>query len=855
MSKKSILSSNLIAKNLNQIYLILILLGTFLVRLIPSRYLSIAGNDAYLHHDIVIRITEQGFGVISHNPLSLMGLSSYGYPPLYHIIGTILYEAFHSQLVFFILPPLLGVASVFVFYKLSHELFDNKNAELLSTLLFAFVPAFIVRTSVFIPESLGILLFISMAYFLVKYIKSIPGYENLDNFALKNFLKIFSGNYKYLMFALVIFTIYLFTHRGWVFMALVVLILMVTFLIPSFKKKPVTFSIVFILIGIGLLEFVTFVARFQQEPVTILGFPKWMGILQLVLGLYGLVIFIKSKNSIYKFLALWAIAFMVIGTYSFRFRDPYAAIPLTLMAGYVFAYILLPKINELSIFKSYKLFKRDFGGSLKIILLLILISIPIAQGVAITYSGVSQPTANEISAFKWIENETPLDAIFLTTKDDAYFLIGNTHRKDVALWKTVYEGFMGTAPSVDETVATQRDVDTMLGTAQASEAYYLLNKYNISYIYVSPGMYNLTSSNGLITYILYDTHFKTYFVSGDASVYKYIKNPTLNPPTTNLNSSSINNTEYKKSVEFIEQFWNGYSYSENGGDYLKDSLLDLEFGGINKGNYALNSQITILYTYMSQSSNADLNNRSQYLLNWLSYKQMDNGSFPTSIPPEEYTVGTMETIYPLMTVDNNTSNINENQTIVTRKGLDFVNSQTGKNYINISNVKPSSSSTLGPDYLSLKTYAQVSGMNPNGKEKIIANVLKSQKSDGSWTSQSYQNIEILKGLCLYYNSTQDKDVLNSIKKGSKWLMNNQNSQGRFTDDGSPTNYGLNHYADAVLVYQITGNTESVAKTLSYMANATLKDDITPLKSYLAIISNLSLIYGEDKAMEIANRMV
>ncbi|HSO25707.1 MAG TPA: glycosyltransferase family 39 protein, partial [Methanobacteriaceae archaeon] len=182
MNKKPILNSDLIYNNLTKIYLILILLGTFLVRLIPSRNLAIAGNDAYLHHDLVMRISEQGFGVISSSPLSLMGLSSYGYPPFYHIIGTLLYETFHSQLVFFILPPILGVASVFVFYKLSQELFDNTNAELLSTLLFAFVPAFVTRTSVFIPESLGILLFISIAYFLVKYIKSVPGYENLDNF-------------------------------------------------------------------------------------------------------------------------------------------------------------------------------------------------------------------------------------------------------------------------------------------------------------------------------------------------------------------------------------------------------------------------------------------------------------------------------------------------------------------------------------------------------------------------------------------------------------------------------------------------------------------------------------------------
>lgn len=857
MNKKPILKSDLIYNNLTKIYLILILLGTFLVRLIPSRNLAIAGNDAYLHHDLVMRISEQGFGVISSSPLSLMGLSSYGYPPFYHIIGTLLYETFHSQLVFFILPPILGVASVFVFYKLSQELFDNTNAELLSTLLFAFVPAFVTRTSVFIPESLGILLFISIAYFLVKYIKSVPGYENLDNFALKNMLKIFSGNYKYLLYALLIFVIYLFTHRSWIFMALVVLILVITFLIPSFKKKPITFSIVFILIGLGLLEFVSIVARFQQEPVTILGFPKWLGVLQLVLGLYGIVLFLKSKNSLYKFLALWAIIFMIIGTYSFRFRDPYAAIPLTLMAGYVFAYVLLPKINRISLFKDYKLFNRNFGAYLKVILLLIIILIPVAQGAAIAYSNVSQPTANELDAFKWIENETPLNATILTTKDDAYFLIGNTHRKDVALWKTVYEGFMGEAPSIEETVATQKDVDTMLGTSQENEAYYLMETYNVSYVYVSKAMYDLPSSDGIITYMPFDTHFKTIFVSGDASVYQYIPNPTLKSPPNELNSNSTNNAEYKKSIEFIEEFWNGYSYSENGGNYLNESLLDLEFGGIYKGDYALNSQIAILYNHMSQDSSADLNNRSQYLVNWLNYKQMENGSFPTSIPPEEYTIATMETIYPLMNVGNDTSNIqiNENKTNIVNRGLVFVDNMTGKDNINISNIKKPQNSVLGPDYLTMKTNAQVSGMHPTGKEKIIANVLKQQKADGSWTSQSYQNIEILKGLSLYYNSTQDKNVLNSIKKGSKWLSENQNSEGMFTDDGSTAIYGINHYADAVLVYYTAGNKNSMEKTLNYINNSNLDTDINPLKSYLTLISDLSIIYGEDAAIKFSNRIL
>lgn len=852
MSKKLILNSDLIKNHLNQIYLIIILIGTFLVRLIPSRNLYFAGNDAYLHYDLVLRIINQGFGVISSDPLSLMGLSSYGYPPLYHIIGTLLYEIFRSQLVFFILPPLLGVASVFVFYKLSHEIFDDRNSELLSTLLFAFVPAFVTRTSVFIPESLGILLFISIVYFVTKYIKSLSGFENLDNFSLNNLLNIFTGNYRYILFALAIFAAYIFTHRGWIFLALLMLIVLITFLLPSFKKKPVTLSLIFILIIIGLLEFVSIVARFQQEPVTILGFPKWMGVIQLILGIYGILIFIKSKNSLYKLIALWAIIFMIIGTYSFRFRDPYAAIPLTLMAGYVFSNVIIPKINDFSILKNYKIFKKDFGGYLKTIILLILILVPVAQGAFIAYSNVVQPTENEISAFNWIKNETPINATFLTTKEDAYLLIGNTNRKDVALWKTVYEGFMGKAPAIDETKATQKDVDIMLGTSQKSEAYYLLNNYNISYIYVSANMYNLPSSNGLITYLPFDTHFKTAFVSGDASVYQYVRNPTLEPPTTKLNYS-LNNKEYIQSIEFIEKFWNGYSYSENGGNYLKDPLLDLEFGSFYKGDYNLNSQIAYLYHYMANKTDQDLNNRSQYLINWLKYKQMDGGSFPANIPPEEYTIETMATIYPLMNIENETDNINN--TIVINKGLNFVKNQTGVDYINISNVQNAENNILGSNYLALKTNTQVSGMYPSNKEKIMDNVLKQQKNDGSWTSQSYQNIEILNGMCIYYNATKDEQILNSIKKGSKWLSNHQNSEGMFIDDGNPNKYGINHYAKAVLIYYTAQDNPNMQKTLNYVKNTNLNTDINPLKSYLTLISNLNRIYGEAYAINISNQLL
>jgi len=94
----------------------------------------------------------------------------------------------------------------------------------------------------------------------------------------------------------------------------------------------------------------------------------------------------------------------------------------------------------------------------------------------------------------------------------------------------------------------------MLGTSQENEAYYLMETYNVSYVYVSKAMYDLPSSDGIITYMPFDTHFKTIFVSGDASVYQYIPNPTLKSPSNELNINSTNNAEYKKSIEPWKQF-------------------------------------------------------------------------------------------------------------------------------------------------------------------------------------------------------------------------------------------------------------------------------------------------------------
>ncbi len=822
-----------------RLYLAIILLASFIVRLIPSRTLSFAGNDAYVHHDIVMRIVTEGPGIVSHDIPSLMGLKAYAYPPLFHLIASALYTVSRSDAVFFLLPAFFGTAAVLVIYMISLEISGNHEQSLLSALLFSMTPSFVTRTSTFMPESLGILLFTGILWMIVRYIKTVPGYPDINNFELGGFLNLFKGDARYLLGASVIFIMYPFTHRGWIFLAIAVLILIATFLTPSFRKRPLEFGLIFAAMVVFLVEFIAFAARFQAVPVTILGFPKWMGVLQLVVGLYGALILLKSRNPVHRFLIIWAAVFMIIGTYSFRFRDPYAAIPLTLIAGYGLMSVIM-KIRDSEVLKRYPLLKWDIGPALKSGAILLLILVPVSQGAAMAYSNVITPSPEQISAFSWIEKNTPQDAVFMARINESYLLIGNTHRRDVLLWNTVYRGFMGDAPSVKENRMIQKEVSTIFDSSLPPEAYYLIEKNNISYLYLTRNDHK----SGIGLYAPYDPHFKTVFVSGDVSVYRYIRNPELESNTSEIRPQ---NNRYGEIIGFIEKFWNGYSYSEAGGNGYNDPARDLEFGSLFKGSYESNAMIAALYLQMGdETGDASLTERGSYLIKWLAYRQMDNGSFPAGMPPAEYTLTTTQTIHPLMALKSPESNE------IVSKGLRFVESQTEKDEISIAPGK-TSSTILGPDYLKLKTESQVSGMKPEGKGEVVNSIIREQGFDGAWSSREYENIGILKGLALYYISTKDEQVLESVQKGAEWLRNHQNTDGSFQGDGEEDVYCLSHYSDAALIYSVAGDSASLERTVNHIIERGVKNDPTPLRSFMTLIWDMKLIYGDDRALEIAGK--
>jgi len=376
-----------------------------------------------------------------------------------------------------------------------------------------------------------------------------------------------------------------------------------------------------------------------------------------------------------------------------------------------------------------------------------------------------------------------------------------------------------------------------------------MNKYNVTYVYISPRMYKSQEPDyGLGESVSYDTHFKTEFANGESAIYKYIKNPALKPP--NSENITVLGT-YSKTVDFIEKFWNGYSYSEFGKGYMDQNNLDYEDYGYYKGNYNLNAQIIYLYNYIyGKTGDGNLKNRTDYLTRWLQYKQMDDGAFISLNPPAVYTVGSMEVLYPLMKTDYNNTEKNG----IIKKGTSFIDAQVSDSGINVSNKQ--TKDLLEGDYSESKTDALVSGMYPAGKEKIVYNLIAKQGADGSWYWESYKNIAILKGLSLYYKETNDKKVKESIIKGANWLKANQNSDGKFKDDKEDLKpYNLKQYAEAFYIYETVGEKEYADRTLQYIKTQKINDDITPLTSYLSLLFNLSDFFGMEESLNIINKLL
>ncbi|ACJ15795.1 Hypothetical membrane-bound dolichyl-phosphate-mannose-protein mannosyltransferase [Thermococcus onnurineus NA1] len=804
-------------------YLSLLLVASFIIRLIPHRTLLLATYDEYLHRDITLRLAEQGLSAISKDIPSLLGLRAYSYPPLFHIIGAAVYKLFPSDYIFFILPPIYGTIAVFGFYLAFKELMEDRKRALLATALLAFAPNFIYRTGLYIPENLGLAMFSFSLLFLIKFLKT--------------------RRLKYLIVLGVLLGVYMLTHRGWIFFMMAAALIVFSYLWPTVKRNLHYFLALLVLAYIAYLqvEFINslvadFFLRLQKTEVSFLGYFKWIGIIQLVFGALGTRYYLE-KDPISRGFALWAWAFMLAGGISFRFRDPYATIPLAAMATDFLMDEVFPRV-ALLLRKSFEDI-RGFGAgwirkitakkSFATAVIILMLLVPFAQGTYGAFNYINPPTISDKEAYQWVIDNTPENATILVWWDMGYLIIGNTHRKDVVIWKKVYQGFFGEAPTAMEASRAYNDHVVMFSSNQRERVYFLMKKYNVSYIFVDRTRlsYGLIKY-GLMEYAPYDTHFKLEFCNGNAQIYSFIPEPELKP----VDPFPLNYTgTYEPLVNFLEKFWTGYNYADFDDRY--------------KAYFNLNAWMVELYTRLyEKTGDTAFKERTDWLLQWLSYKQMDNGAFPWGVPPNDFTLYTAYTLEPLRDINFDGK----------EKSIELLESREMEDYF--MTTPKDEKGSLVVNAMLLPLYKELGILNETTEKNVLEGILKEQKRGGSWNDNVGTTVAIASGLARYYQLTGNETVLESIKKAAEWLRDQQEESGKLKAEKFEYAYSRATYAQMAYIYHIAGFTEDENRTIQFIFNTFDPNrEVHPLDAVLTMYRHFSYAYGWDKAIGMLNELL
>ncbi|NJE62226.1 glycosyltransferase family 39 protein [Thermococcus sp. 21S7] len=805
------------------LYLPLLLIASFIIRMIPHRTLLLATYDEYLHKDITLRIVHYGLGSISKDIPSLLGLRAYSYPPMFHIIGAAFYKIFPSDYLFFVLPAVYGTLAVLGFYLAFKELMEDKKRALLAVTLLAFAPNFIYRTSLYIPENLGLFLFSLSMLFGIRLLKS-KKIRDLIPLAL-------------------VFALYMITHRGWIFFVLAALLVLVSYW-WDFIKRHLHYFVALAVVAVLAYTQVSFIhstlgelaLRLQRSEVSFLGYFKWIGVVQLVFGAIASPYYFR-RGGIRRGFVLWAWGFIFAGGISFRFRDPYAAIPLSAMAAEYLIDVIFPAIGP-TLRKAFE-GVRGFGAEwirdvskkrwlTSFIILLILVS-PLAQGVYGAYKYVEAPTVSDKEAYEWITQNTPENATILVWWDMGYLLIGNTKRKDVVIWKKVYQGFFGEAPTVREATQAYFDHVVMFSSNQREWAYYLMKKYNVSYIFVDRRRYSYGLIRyGLMEYAPYDTHFKLEFCNGNSVIYRFIPEPDLRieqPLPVNYTG------EYSPLVNFLEKFWTGYNYADFDSRY--------------KAYFNLNAWMVDLYSRLyKKTGDESFKARRDWLLRWLSYKEMENGAFPWGVPPNDFTLYTSYTLEPLKDVNFDGKERSLKLLKDRERGDFFMTTPKDQHGGMVTNA------------LMLPVYKDLGILNATTEKNIVNQLLKEQRGDGSWNDNLGTTIAVASSLARYYQLTGNESVLDSVKKAAQWMTGEQEENGKLKAEKYEYAYSRATYAQMVYIYHVAGLTEAEEKTLRFIEDTFDPNrEVHPLDAVLTMYRYFGYAYGKEDAIDMLNELL
>ncbi|MCD6496471.1 MAG: glycosyltransferase family 39 protein [Candidatus Aenigmarchaeota archaeon] len=759
------------------------------VRFVPVLVSGVpVGLDSYLHIDIAKRILENG-SLLSLDPMSLLGLKAYSYPPGFHVLLAFFLMFLPEVAGSHFVGAMIGALScIFVFF-ISEEIFTDRRVSLFSALFFATSPIHIFRTAMPIPEGFGVLLFTASMLFVVRWLKG--------------------GKFKNALPAAAVFAVYVFSHRGWSLFVLSMILMAAVYYSGRFRKKRYLIGAVALIGGAyyGVtVYFADLLSRINVEAVTAIGYIKWLGLAQLFFAATAVVMLHKTRDKLQRFLIVWAFLLLAVGSVSFRFRDPYAAIPISMLAGYGVVKYLLPIFRK----------RQKLIAALGIVVLL-----AVGQAVFTSLYIVESPGSGEMEALNWIKNNTPKDSIILTWKEEGYYIMGVTERKDILTWKKIYQGFFEEPPSVDEAKAAYRDMFVMFRSANREWMLRLMNSYSVDYIYIDARMRSELDAlkYGLVDYLSYDTHFRPVFANDEAEIYQFVPSPMLPERYAGKLTEYMDFGNYTPSFDsamslsllpYLEEHWNGISYLDHR-DY--------------RAHYPDITEIIKILLKAHEITGSDaLKARAAWLMKWLEFEQLEDGGFfdQKYESPKKSAAATCGVASDLYDIYSEHPEL---------EGASAENASSMlSSYFNGQWVRTTESS-LYDDYrtdaVCLPAFRKLSKLDQAASLRDI--LLRNQNPDGSWpygefSDRSTVNSQtlILAHLIEYYRLSGDDAVREAVIKGAHWLSTQQNDDGMFWNyvtpgTGKVVRTELVSYPRAAAIYGFAGMDAQKRLTLDYLA--------------------------------------
>ncbi len=413
------------------------------------------------------------FNSLQGKPL-LVGEESY-----YHLshqtllLGSIA-SLFPDSLVF-ILPLLLGIGSLLLFFCLSKQWKISSEFQFCFLLLGIISPVFIYHFSTL--SVYGFWMFLSLAGFLLLVQPGKVRYAAAIFFVAAAFTDVFSG---VLLFFLLLHYFYLQRKKSWIAYVFPGLVILATIINGVMLQLP-------LVAGPFHLQ-----AAFP-DLISDLGGKSGISLALLLLAFIGLLLSWKNKSLlvIYGYLLLFIIAYGFSTQLIF-----YLGLTLILFAS----------------FGLLQLWQRSW--TLKVLktftLLLIFLTLLFSTITYLERVNGNAPSAADVAALRWIRENLPEDAVVFSDSQNSYFISYFAERRPF------YEQHQHN-PELQSAAAT------IINSTYIDTTFPLLEQYNISVLYLTPGMQERYRTGRGLFFILKNERFKLAYAQEGYEVWEYTR--------------------------------------------------------------------------------------------------------------------------------------------------------------------------------------------------------------------------------------------------------------------------------------------------------------------------------------------